>query len=103
MVASPLDLSPAASSSQSENKHAYPRPQLRRKDWISLNGIWDFAFDEDAVWTEPYTVEWSPKIKVPFSPETRASGLNASGFFCAVWYRRSFDRPELAPGQRLLL
>jgi beta-galactosidase/beta-glucuronidase len=103
MAASPLDLSPAVSSSQSENTHAYPRPQLRRKDWISLNGIWDFAFDEDAVWTEPYTVEWSPKIKVPFSPETRASGLNASGFFCAVWYRRSFDRPELAPGQRLLL
>ncbi len=35
--------------------------------------------------------------------ETRASGIDASGFFRAVWYRRSFDRPKLAPGERLLL
>ena len=83
--------------------HEYPRPQLRRAGWISLNGIWDFAFDRDAAWTESGSVQWSAKIIVPFSPETPASGLNASGFFRAVWYRRSFDRPELRPGERLLL
>ena len=28
-------------------KHAYPRPQLHRADWCSLNGSWRFAFDDD--------------------------------------------------------
>jgi beta-galactosidase/beta-glucuronidase len=83
--------------------HGYPRPQLQREGWISLNGIWDFAFDEHAVWTDPRSVPWSTTIKVPFSPETAESGLKATGYFRSVWYRRSFDRPKLAPGQRLLL
>ena len=26
----------------------YPRPQFFRKDWINLNGNWDFAFDDSA-------------------------------------------------------
>ena len=25
----------------------YPRPQLRRKRWCSLNGTWSFVFDDD--------------------------------------------------------
>ena len=24
---------------------AYPRPQLRRESWLSLNGEWEFAID----------------------------------------------------------
>ena len=28
--------------------HAYPRPQLERKEWTSLNGKWEFALDRDA-------------------------------------------------------
>lgn len=103
MIASPLPFSSTTSLLRSENTHAYPRPQLRREGWISLNGTWDFAFDDDAAWTGPRTVNWSRQITVPFSPETRASGVNADGFFRVVWYRRSFDRPELPPGHRLLL
>ncbi len=103
MIAPSSDLSPATDPLPSKDTHGYPRPQLRREGWISLNGIWDFAFDGDAAWTEPRTVRWSQMIKVPFSPETQASGLHASGFFRVVWYRRAFDRPALAPGQRLLL
>jgi beta-galactosidase/beta-glucuronidase len=103
MIASPFPFSSEASLLRSENTHAYPRPQLRREDWISLNGTWDFAFDDGAAWTGPRAVNWSQTIAVPFSPETGASGINADGFFRVVWYRRSFDRPELVPGQRLLL
>ena len=87
----------------SSNKRGYPRPQLRRENWISLNGMWDFAFDEHALWTDPGSVAWSAQIKVPFSPETSASGLKAMGYFRAIWYRRTFDRPKLASGERLLL
>ncbi len=85
------------------DKHGYPRPQLRREHWICLNGIWDFALDEQASWTDPRSVQWSSQIKVPFSPETRESGLEAPGYFRAVWYRRNVDCPSLAPGERLLL
>ncbi|MDQ2712804.1 MAG: hypothetical protein M3Y24_11360, partial [Acidobacteriota bacterium] len=58
-------------SSQLGDAHAYPRPQLRRKGWLSLNGSWDFTFDENAVGNDPHSIEWSAKIQVPFSPETR--------------------------------
>ena len=102
-MASQLHSSSATHSLKPDSAHAYPRPQLRRDPWTSLNGTWDFAFDDHAEWTEPSAVKWSLTIEVPFSPETQASGLDAKGFFRAVWYRRSFDAPELAPGQRLLL
>ncbi len=81
----------------------HPKPQLRRSGWISLNGEWDFAFDEHAQWTQTSSIQWSEKIQIPFSPETPASGLNATGFFRAVWYRRTFDLPHLGDNERLLL
>ncbi len=102
MIAS-LPFSSATPPLRSESTHAYPRPQLRREGWISLNGTWDFALDGDGTWAKPQSVSWSQTITVPFSPETQASGVNADGFFRVVWYRRSFERPVLVSGQRLLL
>ena len=83
--------------------HGYPRPQLEREHWVSLDGEWDFALDPEARWTLPDQVVWRTRIVVPFSPETPASGINDTGFFRACWYRRTFERPGLAPGERLLL
>lgn len=83
----------------------YPRPQLRRSEWFSLNGQWDFALDADAEWRLPDEVPWQEqeKISVPFSPETAASGIENTGLFRAVWYRRRFHAPELPQQQRLIL
>ncbi len=83
--------------------HAYPRPQLERERWTNLNGRWDFALDRESVWTLPTQVIWNCTITVPFSPETPASGVNDTGFYRAVWYRRTFDAPELADNKRLIL
>jgi beta-galactosidase/beta-glucuronidase len=83
--------------------HAYPRPQLVRSGWLSLNGPWDFAFDPDARWRLPTEVSWTEQITVPFAPETAASGLGDTGFYCACWYKRSFEAPSLGPGERLVL
>ena len=83
--------------------HLYPRPQLERRDWLNLNGAWDFALDPDAHWTLPAQVTWNATITVPFSPETSASGIGDTSFFRACWYRRSFDPPILQQGQRLML
>ncbi|MBY0526997.1 MAG: glycoside hydrolase family 2 [Gemmataceae bacterium] len=82
---------------------AYPRPQLVRTDWTSLDGPWDFALDPQARWALPSQVEWQTKIIVPFAPETPAGGVEANGFFRACWYRRTVPAPELAANQRLLL
>jgi beta-galactosidase/beta-glucuronidase len=83
--------------------HAYPRPMLRRDQWISLNGPWDFALDVDATWRSPRRVTFDRKIEVPFSPETPRSGVGDAGLYMACWYRRTFDLPELGPDERLVL
>ncbi|MDP8909909.1 MAG: glycoside hydrolase family 2, partial [Chloroflexota bacterium] len=83
--------------------HGYPRPQLERADWASLNGAWEFALDPDARWTAPGQVVWDATIAVPFSPEAPASGIGDTGLYRACWYRRAFDAPELAVGERLIL
>src|SRR5438270_620859 len=87
----------------SETVHAYPRPQLVRENWTSLNGQWQFALDSKGAWDVPSEVTWDRTIIVPFSPETRASGVGDTGFYRAVWYRRTFTPLPLKEGERLIL
>ncbi len=70
---------------------------------MSLNGPWDFAMDVDASWKLPEQVEWNRTILVPFAPESPASGIGDTGFYCACWYRRTFEKPSLEAKQRVLL
>ena len=81
----------------------YPRPQLRRDDWYSLNGDWEFALDAAGRWRGPEQVDWLTRIRVPFSPETPAGGIANTGFFRACWYRRHLLIPTLAEAERLIL
>jgi beta-galactosidase/beta-glucuronidase len=81
----------------------YPRPQLRRTRWISLNGSWEFALDRDGTCAGPDHVQWTSSIVVPFSPEAPASGVANTSFFKACWYRLRVDLPPLPPGHRRLL
>jgi beta-galactosidase/beta-glucuronidase len=81
----------------------HPRPLHQRKTWLSLDGEWDFHIDHSASLQLPTDVEWDRKIQVPFSPETRASGIGETGFYSAVWYRRSFDKPAMQPGDHVLI
>lgn len=83
--------------------HGYPRPQLVRGEWASLNGQWEFAFDADARWRHPDDVAWATEITVPFAPETPMSGIHDIGFYRAVWYRRTVQIPAHQPGERLHL
>src|SRR5829696_860622 len=84
-------------------ENVYPQPQLRRSGCSTLDGTWQFSLDPDASWSLPEQVLWNATIVVPFSPETPASGIGETGFFRACWYRRTFDAPTLAPGERLFL
>ncbi|WP_438004823.1 glycoside hydrolase family 2 TIM barrel-domain containing protein [Sorangium sp. So ce321] len=90
-------------SSAGGREHGYPRPQLRRAGWTSLNGTWAFALDPEARWRRPGEVVWDRVIEVPFSPETKRSGIGDMGFYRACFYRRTFEAPDLRQGERLVL
>jgi len=73
-------------------QHMYPRPQLVRDHWQSLNGPWQFAFDDARRYNGPGDpIEWTQQIEVPFAPEAQASGIGDPGFHICCWYRREFD------------
>jgi beta-galactosidase/beta-glucuronidase len=92
-----------ASDQVDHTGRGYPRPQLRRATWYSLNGRWDFALDPDAQWRNPSDARWAEQIEVPFAPEAPASGIGYTGFFRACWYRRLVELPaDEAPGHWLL-
>lgn len=78
----------------------YPRPQLARRDWINLNGQWDYAINDSSRFPKAF----DGKICVPYSPEAPLSGVNRtlkSGEY--LWYRRSVTVPEEFAGKRLIL
>lgn len=81
----------------------YPRPQLKRSSWHSLNGKWNFSFDDDRKYGVPADVRvWPTEIEVPFSPECSRSGIGDTGFHSCCWYSREFEYPVPAPGKVLL-
>ena len=82
---------------------AHPRPLLRRAEWLDLDGLWDFALDRDAKWRRPDEVAFDARIRVPFAPETPASGIGYTGACLAFWYRRTLELARPAPGERWVL
>ena len=78
----------------------YPRPQLARRGWRSLNGPWDYAINGSS----RHPTAFDGQIIVPFSPETELSGVQRSlksGEY--LWYRRQVELPEEYAGKRVLL
>ncbi|MCJ7692327.1 MAG: hypothetical protein MUO22_02785, partial [Sedimentisphaerales bacterium] len=79
----------------------YPRPQMVRKDWINLNGQWEYAIRSKGL-GRPGLFEGS--ILVPFCAESALSGVGKQvGEDNQLWYRRKFDVPKKWAGRRLLL
>lgn len=77
----------------------YPRPALRRDSFESLNGLWQFAITKSAQLPR----QWEGDILVPYSPETRASGVGRT-LQSGEWlhYHRSFAPPAGSGGRVLL-
>ncbi|MBP1202651.1 hypothetical protein JOD97_000665 [Duganella sp. 1411] len=84
--------------SLTERLFEYPRPQLVRDEWQSLDGEWEFAFDAERRYgSGGDDVEWTRRINVPFAPESAASGIGDPSFHSVCWYRRRFALPWRAP------
>ena len=85
-----------------KNAHPeYPRPQMVRKEWQNLNGLWDYAIrpkDQDA------PSVFDGKILVPFPVESALSGvMKPVGEQNRLWYRRTFTVPKGWSKKRVLL
>ena len=79
----------------------YPRPQQVRKNWLNLNGLWEYAIRSKE---QRQPVQFDGQILVPFPIESALSGVMQSvGEENQLWYRRTFDVPKKWKSQRLLL
>ena len=90
-----------------KNPHSeYPRPQLVRKDWLSLNGIWQYQPGAEGATVgvdaaTPAGKDLSGEILVPFPVESALSGVMEH--HDRIWYRRSFNVPKNWRGQQIRL
>lgn len=79
----------------------YPRPQMSRPDWVNLNGLWQYKI-QPANHDTPSS--WDGEILVPYPIESALSGvMKAVKPNERLWYRRTFERPPMPDGGRVLL
>ena len=86
----------------------YPRPQLVRKDWLNLNGLWDYSVIAKE---GPQPSAYQGQILVPFPIEAPLSGVgkmlnsfpDRTYTNSRIWYRRSFETPTQWKDRRTLL
>ncbi|NSW90698.1 MAG: glycoside hydrolase family 2 [Firmicutes bacterium] len=85
----------------------YPRPDFVRKDWLNLNGLWEFEFDDDDIGEKNRWYEkehsFSRVIKVPFCFESEMSGIGDTSRHDHIWYRRKMQVPKSWNGRRIML
>jgi hypothetical protein len=78
----------------------YPRPQLTRPDWQSLNGIWQFAGASN-INTPPTNTTLGEEVLVPYPIESALSGIMRHQDF--MYYRRTFTVPAGWAGRNVQL
>lgn len=79
----------------------YPRPTMRREQWLSLEGTWQFAYDDADVglgerWFTGTSGYFTRQIVVPFPPESPASGIGDTGRHPVLWYSRTLSAEACA-------
>lgn len=79
----------------------YPRPQLVRHQWTSLNGLWEYTITQKTV-NAPS--RYTGYILVPYPIESVLSGVRKQlKPEQLLWYHRRFTKPPTHLGDRVLL
>jgi len=78
----------------------YPRPQMVRKEWQNLNGLWQFAITGESQ-PPPIGKDLPEQILVPFPVESALSGVMKRAE--RIWYRRTFNVDNWLGGQKRIL
>ncbi len=73
-----------------KEERLYPRPQLERDSFLSLDGEWEFA----PLRNKDYPINFNKKIKVPYPPQSDMSGLAGTDIGTEFWYRKIFSLAE---------
>lgn len=89
----------------------HPRPRMRRDEYATLNGVWEYAIapvngevDAETLAQQEIPSRWDGQIVVPFSPEALLSGVGRTVRPNELlWYKRKIDLPKLADDQRFIL
>jgi len=84
----------------------YPRPQFVRSEWINLNGLWTYTFDNGKSGKHrdfKNYQKFENEIIVPFCPESELSGVVHKDFIDVMWYQRSIEVPESWQGNKIIL
>ena len=78
------------------NTSEYPRPQMQREQWQSLDGDWDLKVLKGNLSTAKiFDIDFDLKIRVPFSPESDLSKVKRTTLPDEVMiYRTTFKRLE---------
>lgn len=80
----------------------YPRPQLVRKNWQNLNGLWQYAIIAGESETIPAGYEG--EILVPYPVESALSGVGKNvGKENTLWYKREITVEKARKNKRFLL
>ncbi len=80
----------------------YPRPDMEREQWLSLDGRWEFEFDAGGD-KDPLQGPLSRTIIVPFCIESEAGSIGVKDPPALSWYAKSFRREDLPRGKRFFL
>lgn len=87
-------------------RNEYPRPQFERTEWINLNGTWTCQIDPAGSGVEKNyknSKGFDQKIIVPFSPESKLSGVGHTDFIEHLWYHRLVNIPAEWKDKKIML
>jgi beta-galactosidase/beta-glucuronidase len=90
-------------------RQEYPRPQFVRDSWMSLNGEWEFQYDDNNAgerenwFSANKDTSFDKRIQVPFCPQSKLSGIGDTDFHDTVWYRKEFEVPQQFANKRVIV